>query len=271
MSGERVMYRIEHFTRGDDALHMAYSFDLMSCPFTVAGLRGVFDTFAAEGGQGWPCWSFSNHDVRRATTRIGGADPDPRLGRLLPCLLAALPGSVCLYQGEELGLPEADLAYADLQDPVGLTYWPESKGRDGCRTPMPWQRDAAHGGFSETRPWLPVPREHLAIAVDVQEADPGSTLNRTRGFLAWRRAHPALVKGGARFIDTDEPVLAFERTRDGERLLCVFNLSGEPAEWPAPAAVAPVTGHGFAGRLDPDGVIRLSGYEAFFGRIERET
>ena len=79
---------------------------------------------------------------------------DDAAARAYVTLMMCLRGSTCLYQGEELGLPEADIAFEDLQDPYGIEFWPEFKGRDGCRTPMVWQKDNANGGFTTGKPWL---------------------------------------------------------------------------------------------------------------------
>src|SRR4051794_24361211 len=99
--------------------------------------------------------------------------PDPAFARLLMALLLSLRGSVCLYQGEELGLTEADLREADLRDPFGIAYWPEFRGRDGSRTPMPWCAEAPHAGFTTgDRPWLPVPPAHPS-GFSHLVADPG--------------------------------------------------------------------------------------------------
>ena len=73
-------------------------------------------------------------------TRWGGDNPPEDLAKVLIALLTSLRGSVCIYQGEELGLTEADIPFERLQDPYGIAFWPEFKGRDGCRTPMPWRR-----------------------------------------------------------------------------------------------------------------------------------
>src|SRR5690606_6712112 len=123
---------------------------------------------------------------------------------------------------------EADVPFEALRDPYGITFWPTFKGRDGCRTPMPW-KDAPDAGFSPAQPWLPVPDEHRARAVEHQEADPGSVLHAFRAFMRWRRQHPALVRGSIRFLDTAEPVLAFVREHEGQRVLAAFNLSANAA------------------------------------------
>ncbi len=198
-------------------------------------------------------------------TRLGGPKAPPALAKLLPALLGSLRGTICLYQGEELGLPEAELAFEDLRDPVGIAFYPEAAGRDGCRTPMPWAQAGPFGGFSAVKPWLPMPAAHLPLAVDRQEGDPGSVLSSTRRFLLWRRAQPALIRGGARFVEAPEPILALLREHGDDALLCVFNLGPEAVDFRSPAAVAPLEGHGFAAGFE-DGVIKLPGYGAFFGR-----
>ncbi|MGG6461222.1 alpha-glucosidase family protein [Solilutibacter silvestris] len=221
-------------------LHMGYSFELLTDDFSAAHIRGTVETLEAKMQGGWPCWALSNHDVQRVASRWGGADPHPQLARQLVALVCSLRGSVCLYQGEELGLPEADVPFEALQDPYGKTFWPNFKGRDGCRTPLPWT-DAADAGFGAPHPWLPVPEAHRALSVAAQEAEAESTLHAARAFLAWRKAQLALVEGAIRFFDAPEPVLAFERTEEGERMLMVFNLSASPAEWNVPSQWAGAT------------------------------
>ena len=158
--------------------------------------------------EGWPCWAISNHDVVRAVTRWGGAHATPAFARMVVALLCSLRGSICLYQGEELGLSEAEVAFEDLQDPYGITFWPTFKGRDGCRTPMPWT-DAPSAGFTSGKPWLPLAASHRAAAVSVQQDDAHSVLSAVRDFLAWRKEMPALREGSIAFYDTAEPVLMF--------------------------------------------------------------
>ena len=171
--------------------------------------------------------------MQRVASRWGGPDPHPHLARQLVALVCSLRGSVCLYQGEELGLPEADVPFEALQDPYGKTFWPNFKGRDGCRTPLPWTA-GDDAGFGAAQPWLPVPAAHRALSVAAQEADSDSTLRAARAFLAWRRSRMGLVEGSIRFFDAPEPVLAFERDQGSERLLLAFNLSAAGVEWELP-------------------------------------
>src|SRR5690606_39405223 len=93
---------------------------------------------------------------------------------------------------------------------------------------MQWN-DAPDACFSPVQPWLPVPGEHGALAVERQEADPDSVLLAFRAFMRWRKQQPALVRGSIRFLDTAEPVLAFVREHEGQRMLAAFNLSANAA------------------------------------------
>jgi len=217
------------YTSGGDKLHMAYTFDLLGKEFSAAHFRGKLDRFFAANGGGWPCWSFSNHDVDRHVSRWAEHAAEPRaLARQAAALLIALKGSICIYQGEELGLPQADILFDELTDPPGIRFWPEYKGRDGERTPVPWEEGEAPNGFSTAKPWLPVKPEHAALNVARQNADPDSVLNFYRAALACRRAHPALIAGDIAFERTSEPVLAFRRSTADESLLCLYNLSPVP-------------------------------------------
>ena len=220
-------------------LHMGYSFELLTDEFSAAYIRGTVERMEAHVTEGWPCWAISNHDVRRAVTRWGGTAAPDDLARQLVALLCSLRGSVCLYQGEELGLGEAEVAFECLRDPYGIAFWPSFKGRDGCRTPMPWNGDR-HAGFSAAQSWLPIPREHRGRSVSAQETDPDSVLNAVRQFLHWRKQQPALQLGAIRFLDAPEPVLAFLRELEGRTMFVAFNLSAQEAQWQLPADMRPM-------------------------------
>src|SRR5262249_51695056 len=207
--------------------------------------------FEAIVGDGWPCWAFSNHDIMRHVSRWASAsalDHDG-LARLAIAILLSMRGSVCLYQGEELGLTEAELAFEDLVDPYGIEFWPQFKGRDGCRTPMVWQTQSPLGGFTTAnRAWLPVPADHMTKAVDRQLGAQRSVLEHYRAMLAFRRANPALIHGSITTLDAPEGVLAFLREDGGERLYCVFNMSEKAAVVPVPKGyrLAPSAAPGIA-------------------------
>ncbi|MDG9979525.1 alpha-glucosidase [Ectopseudomonas oleovorans] len=231
------------YTSGGDTLHMAYSFDLLTAQCSPAYIRSTIEAIEGELGDGWPCWSVGNHDVVRVMSRWAHeGEATPERGRLLMSLLLSLRGSVCLYQGEELGLPEAELAFEDLVDPYGITFWPEFKGRDGCRTPMPWVRDGVHAGFSSQQPWLPLDERHRALAVDVQEDDSASMLNSYRRFLAWRQEQPLLIDGDIQVRYHDDDLLVFERRLGEQAWLCLFNLDDRERRYDLPLMVEPVEG-----------------------------
>lgn len=247
-------------------LHMGYSFELLVDDFSAAYIRGTVERLEAAMRDGWPCWAISNHDVQRAVTRWGGKSSRPRLAKMLVALLCSLRGSVCVYQGEELGLGEAEVPFEALQDPYGITFWPNFKGRDGCRTPMPWEHEE-RAGFTTGKPWLPIPEEHRVQAVRLQEAEPDSVLNAFRWFLAWRKLQPALVEGDIAFVDTPEPVLMFQRIARGTTLLAAFNLSGEIASVALPeGAWAPFDVPGPASGSVSEDALVLPGYAVFFAR-----
>ncbi len=213
------------YTSGDDMLHMAYDFDLLSNEFpTGERVQAAIDKSVRLGPDSWPCWAYSNHDVVRHASRWNLSDPAQRV---YMALLLSLRGTVCLYQGEELGLTEAYIAFEDLQDPYGKRFWPKFKGRDGCRTPMPWSSDLANGGFSDGKPWLPVAMEHIHSAVETQDADADSILIFYRRMIEFRRAHRSLLKGTQLPVESDRSYISFIREHDNARVFCAFNLSDE--------------------------------------------
>jgi len=252
----------------DKRLHMGYSFELLTDDFSAAYIRATVEDLERKMVDGWPCWAISNHDVQRAVSRWGGNGAGFELSRQLLALVCSLRGSVCLYQGEELGLGEADVPFESLQDPYGKNFWPNFKGRDGCRTPMPW--DSSDGaGFTTGTPWLPISDQHRALAVKAQEQDVLSNLNAARTFLRWRKTLPALLRGDIFFHDASEPVLAFRRVLDSEQLLVAFNLSADPQTWSLPAGVSPVPldGHGLRSGTVTGDSLELPAHGVYYARL----
>ena len=189
--------------------------------------------------------------------------------KLALTVLATLRGSICLYQGEELGLTEADLAFEDLRDPYGIRFWPAFKGRDGCRTPMVWEHGQPFAGFSTVKPWLPVPSDHAEIAVDRQNDQSGSVLSHYRQTLAFRKAHGALVEGDIAFLPTNQDLLAFTRTKGEDTFVFVFNLTREAVQFTMPADIKGAKPFGIPGfNPDFDGkVVSLGSMDAFCGKL----
>ena len=269
---EAGMAMVAQYTDGADRLHMGYCFDLLSPHHSAAHLRAVIERFEHVGGTGWPCWALSNHDCVRLATRWGGSDPHPALLRLAPALQLSLRGSVCVYQGDELGLPEAQIDYARLQDPYGIAMWPEYKGRDGCRTPMPWEAGAPDAGFGsgDAPAWLPVPDAHRALAVDRQQADPSSVLWHYRQLLRWRKTEPALVRGSIELLAEHAQVLAYVRRIDRSGVLCAFNLSDQSCAYELPAGRAlagPLPQSGATGAAIEGARLRFEPFGVLFARL----
>jgi alpha-glucosidase len=265
MSGDQSAERLALYTDGG-GLDVAYTFELLRSHADPASVRRVVEEVERHIGKGWACYSMSNHDVTRAVSRFGPHDQAEDWQPLITAVLGSLKGTICLYQGEELGLTEADVAFEDLRDPYGISFFPSFKGRDGCRTPMPWVAAAPNAGFTQGKPWLPVPVDHLAFAVDRQEADAASVLNRTRRFLTWRRAQLALLTGNITFLEAPAPLLAWTRRLGEQEMLCLFNLGTEEATYEAPGAFEPMPASGFDAEVD-GATITLPGNGVFFGGL----
>ncbi len=237
VGGEDYLREMRLFTEGGRRFHSAYGFDFLYAPaLTPALVAAALATW--DGQDGWPSWAFENHDAPRAVSRWATAGDATAFARLKMLLLASLRGNIILYYGEELGLTQVDIPFDRLQDPEAIANWPLTLSRDGARTPLPWRAEAVNCGFSTGAPWLPLGPDHGALAVDAQEADPGSLLHLTRACLALRRAHPALRHGDAALLHQDAQLIAFARDADGEALVCLFNLSDRAAPWPATIAAA---------------------------------
>ncbi|MEP0565415.1 MAG: alpha-amylase family glycosyl hydrolase [Paracoccaceae bacterium] len=257
---------IGEYTAGDDLMQMCYAFEFLSGPqpdaAQIATVMTAFDDAAADG---WACWAFSNHDVQRHPTRW---NLSPAAQRLFTTMMMCLRGSVCIYQGEELGLPEADVAFDDLQDPYGIEFWPEFKGRDGCRTPMVWESSNSHGGFSSApRTWLPVSHDHVHMSVGEQEDDPSALVHHYRRAIAFRAAHPAIIKGDHDKVRSDGDVVYFTRSHGGEEIFCAFNLSDTPSEFTLPAGNwLPIGEELGAAHVSGDGKLHLGPWQPCLAR-----
>ncbi|MEO0638006.1 MAG: alpha-glucosidase [Pseudomonadota bacterium] len=222
--GRRSIEIMSEYTAGKSRLHMAYSFAMLGPDFTAEHFQNCIEGFQRGAPDGHPYWSFSNHDVPRQVSRWAEhAVSEDAMMRLACAMLMSFEGTIGIYQGEELGQTETEMEYHELTDPPAVRFWPAVKGRDGCRTPMVWEKDAPSAGFTEGTPWLPVKEPQAAKAVDQQGE--GGALEFYKQTIAYRRASPALSRGKTQFIRTREPVLAFLRTTDEEALVCVFNLS----------------------------------------------
>jgi alpha-glucosidase len=215
--------RVTPYVR-DDELHMAFNFTLLLEPLEAELARSAIDrslaALAAVGAP--PTWVLENHDAPRIVTRYGS----PAAARAAALLLLALPGPAFLYQGQELGLEEVDLPDALRQDPAFHRSNGARKGRDGCRVPIPWERDAPGFGFTTGEPWLPMPSTWGAVSVEAQRADGGSTLALYRRALELRRE---LEDAPLKWCDSPRGTLMFER---GD-VTCAVNVDADRLALPA--------------------------------------
>jgi len=239
VGGPFPMDEMKAFTQGDDRLNSAYAFDFLYADTLSAELiRETLKDWPSEPSEGWPSWAFSNHDAPRAVTRWRGTCDEARYSKLLAAVLASFRGNIFVYQGEELGLPQAHVAFEDLKDPEAITNWPETLGRDGARTPMPWSQANRYVGFSTEKPWLPVDERHIEMTVTKQNADKDSVLNFYRGIIALRNSSPALRHGDIEFLESDPELLLIKRSSDNESRICAFNLTDKPIKLSLPSNFA---------------------------------
>ncbi len=269
VAAEDALEAIVQYTSGGRRLHMAYNFELLVDEFSTAHIREVVGSLVARCQDCWPCWAIGNHDVARVASRWSDGTGGASRAKLFNALLLSLRGTACSYQGEELGLTQAELPDAVLQDPYGLAFFPMFKGRDGCRTPMPWNDRDPACGFTDGRPWLPIPPEHHALSASLQETAPDSVLNAYRTFVRWRRGLPALRRGSIRLFESPEGSLVFLREHEDSAVLACFNFHATPTEVrvPVPRAIEPLTGHGFAPCVFARGVVTVPPHGAFFAGV----
>ncbi len=267
------------YVEGNDRLHLAYnSALLMEEPMSAKMMKEVMRRVQKHFPEGGQCWMVGNHDYGRLRSRWTGVDaegqpyPD-KFYHAIAALLISLPGGLCLYQGDELGLPEAlipkDIPEDKIRDPFGKALYPLVPGRDGSRTPMPWRDDEPNAGFTDAEEaWLPVPKQHYSYAVNIQNADPNSLLNTWRRLLHWRKRQPALIAGSFQMVETEEPLFGFVREYAEQRLLCLFNLSGKTIEYDLGelGSCENVVGLHFGGHRDDDR-LTIPPYAAYFANI----
>ncbi len=233
--------RATRYVRSDE-LHQIFNFDFLIAEWNAEFLRSAIDKTLNEVSevQAPPTWVLCNHDSPRLVSRLGGGDLGAKKARAMALLTHALPGGIYIFQGEELGLEDANLPDEVRQDPVFFRTKGADKGRDGARVPIPWRADDENFGFTTGKPWLPMPRQWSEMSVESQTQESGSFLHLYRKSLSIRAKHPALkqknsidVSSEISWIPTQAGVLAFER-KPGFTLIancndfsCDVEISGE--------------------------------------------
>ncbi len=243
VGGENNEVTAARYVQKGNRMHLAYAFGLMQQIFDKKLVHHTVGSVETMIEDGWLCWATGNHDNMRVVSRwpSNGADLND-FARFAMAFGLSLRGSFCMFQGEELGLPEAEVPFDLMQDPYGIAFYPEYKGRDGCRTPMPWMKSARHGGFSDgEKIWLPMVEAYRERAVDQQDKKDDSMLNFTRRFIAWRKENVVMQLGDFMFIDTPGEVIAFKRHKDNRTMICVFNAQNEQASLPMQGELDPIS------------------------------
>jgi alpha-glucosidase len=240
-------------------LHLGFNFRLTTTEFDADALRGAIEhSLSATARVGAPpTWTLCNHDVPRTVTRCGGGDLGVRRARALALVELALPGTIFLYNGEELGLPSAELPDEALRDPVWERSGHTRRGRDAHRIPLPWEGSGPVYGFtSADETWLPMPDDWSALTVEAQLEDANSTLSLYREALELRRTHPGFVGDELEWYGA--PPGCFAYRRPDATLVCVLNASADPVSLPPGEPLlssAPLTEDGL---LPPDTAVWLA-------------
>ena len=254
--------RLARYVRKDE-LVSAFAFSLQKAVWGVSEMREAITKGMRElsSEYSWPTWVLSSHDKPRVATRYSqdlpsnltrGADR----ARAAITIMLALPGSVCIYQGDELGLPQVtNLPLELLEDPIVARTGDPTQGRDGCRVPMPWTTEPGLGFSTQGLSWLPQPASWVALSVEAQLADQASFLNNVRHGIALRHELSAELAGEIAWVDAPEGVLALRFTSG---LWCATNFGDTPVVLPEGVIVlhasSPTTGE-----LNPDTTVWLRG------------
>ena len=213
------------YVKHGDGLHMAYTFAMLSKEMNAEYFDHVVRFTEEMIEDGWPCWSLSNHDCTRMITRFNCFAEREGFQQMMLLLLLSLRGTPIIYYGEEVDMEEYPISKDEVRDPQGIRFWPDIKGRDGCRLPFPWDSTAPNQGFnSGAKPWLPAKNN---LSLDQALAYPYSSYNVLREMLKIRKAHPALHSGHFREVLIEGECYVFERKLEKETLLIAANFSAE--------------------------------------------
>ena len=204
--------------------HLPFNFALISTPWNAHAIAKLIDEYEAALPAGaWPNWVLGNHDRQRIASRVGGDQ-----ARVAAMLLLTLRGTPTLYYGDEIGMPQVEIAPDRVRDRWEKNVPGMGVGRDGCRTPMPWD-STLYAGFSPNEPWLPLSENAVQENVAAEQLNAASMLNLYRALIGLRRARPELALGTYKPASVADNLLVFEREYQGRKLLVALNLGPEPA------------------------------------------
>jgi alpha-glucosidase len=237
------LHRTVSYLESGDQLHLAHNFVFVDLPWDAEAFRTSIDDFEALADRtAWPAWFLENHDKPRIVSRFDDGGLGPARARAAALMLFALRGTPFVYQGQELGLPDAEIPPERVVD---------VDGRDPVRAPMPWRPPSQAGpaaGFSTAEPWLPAIGEAERLNAETQGRDDGSMLNLVRRLAALRAQSPVLQIGDQQTFEAGADVLAWLREHDGVRIVAAVNFAAGPRRvhaLPADAELMLTTGPAF--------------------------
>jgi len=220
---------VTYYGRDLSGVHLPFNFALLNAPWNARQLAKLIEEYeAALPPGGWPNWVLGNHDKPRLASRIGRDQ-----ARVAAMLLLTLRGTPTIYYGDEIGMEQVPIAPEDVRDPFERRVPGQGLGRDGCRTPMPWD-GGAHAGFSASLPWLPLSKTANLENVAQQRADARSIYHLYRRLIALRKSQPVLQLGSYRPVMASGDLLLYVRELDGQHMFVALNLGADPAVAPFP-------------------------------------
>jgi len=220
---------------GENKLHAAFNFNFSESRWHPQRfLNSTLKWYSALSEDAWPNNVLSNHDIKRAASRYCFGEDDRRV-KVAAAMLLTLRGTPFIYYGEEIGLRNIPIKRkADVKDPIGKTFWPFHKGRDGCRAPMQWN-SKTNAGFSQADPWLPVNKDFPTRNVVKQASDPDSLLNFYKRLIKIRKSEPALQRGSfTSLVEDPHHILSYCRTLGNDQIMVILNFSSRDLHFDLP-------------------------------------
>lgn len=216
-------------------------------PLNLVDLKRTLAKWQTElGDEGWNSLFWNNHDTPRIVSRWGD-DEEYRQesAKLFAILLHLMKGTPYIYQGEEIGMTNYEMASLDdIYDIESINMYHErlaagyseadiltsinAKGRDHARTPMQWHGDQAHAGFTVGQPWIPVNDNFTEINVAQNLAEKDSVFATYQQLIQYRKDHDIVVKGDFQLLYPDHPaVFAYKRQWQDDAFVVLANVSEE--------------------------------------------
>lgn len=291
MSSTTIANCIRYTNPHEHELSMTFSFHHLKVDYKdgdkwslmapdIHALKEIFASWQegmARGG-GWNAVFWCNHDQPRVVSRFGATGRYWKASaKMLAAAIHLMRGTPYIYQGEEIGMTNADfMDIADYRDVESINYHDilrasgqsedetmkiiGARSRDNGRMPMQWTAGES-AGFTTDTPWLGVNRNHAVINVEAEREDDDSILAFYRRLIALRKEYRIIAEGSIRFLEREnDEILAYERELEGEHLLVLCNFRAAEIAMPAlHAAGEKLIGNypGMAAHLRPYEVIAL--------------